>query len=546
MKQLFSLLILMSLNNVLQAQTYTMPDEADIHEGTWLQWPHQYEYGTAYRNSLDATWVAMTMALQANEKVHIIAYNNTEKTRIINKLTAASVPLTNVDFQIYQTNDVWVRDNGPIFVKNVGGALNIDDWGFNGWGGKYGYAKCNPIPTSISTSIGMPVINLNSIMTIEGGSVEMDADKVLMATRSSIISQSPANSIRNLGMTQAQAEAKLTQYLGATKFIWLNGGFSADDVTDMHIDGFVKFAPTNKIVTMSNADLLYWGLTQADINTLYAATNLANQPYTFVYLPLTQNNVVTQTGIALGFKGSYINYYVANNRVLVPNYSDPNDAIANAAIGALYPGRTVVGIDVRNLYENGGMVHCVTQQQPVASAPLPITLFSFSGENKNNNVELKWQTATELNASHFEVERSIDGLVFQKLAKINVKNEANSTYTYVDTDFPNGKPLYYRLKMVDIDQKFEYSKIISLQITSTTDLPVVQPNPSQNDIEIWFNNNDGVLQIYNVSGQIVKTIPNYQNGTKISIADLPSNIYYFNLFDKNYSNKPLKGSFVKK
>jgi len=50
--------------------------------------------------------------------------------------------------------------------------------------------------------------------------------------------------------------------------------------------------------------------------------------------------------------------------VLVPNYHDPNDKIANAAIQKLYPDRKVIGIDVRELYKDGGMIHCVTQQQP--------------------------------------------------------------------------------------------------------------------------------------------------------------------------------------
>ena len=95
---IFIFMLLQSNNS--NAQTYTFPDETSQHEGTWLQWPHQYEYGVAYRNSLDATWVAMTNALQANEKVHIIAYNTTEQTRVTNLLTSNSVPLANVDFKI--------------------------------------------------------------------------------------------------------------------------------------------------------------------------------------------------------------------------------------------------------------------------------------------------------------------------------------------------------------------------------------------------------------------------------------------------------------
>lgn len=342
---------------------YTMPEESATHEGTWLQWPHHYEYGLAYRNSLDATWVAMASALQSTEKVHIIAYNATEQTRIEGLLTTAGgVPLTNINFKIHQTNDVWVRDNGPIFAKDKTGQLVIQDWGFNGWGGKHGFTKCDIIPSSIATDISMSAINVS--MVNEGGAVELDGHGVLMATKSAIISQSPSNSVRNSGMTQAQAEANFTKYYGATKFIWLEGVFSAEDVTDMHIDGVAKFISDTKMVTMSNANLLAWGLTQSDIEILNNASNKNNQVYTKTLLPLSQNNVVTTTGTNLGYKGCYINFYVANGKVLVPNYNDPNDAVANAIIAGLYPGRTVVGIDVRNLYENGGMVHCVTQQQP--------------------------------------------------------------------------------------------------------------------------------------------------------------------------------------
>lgn len=354
------------------AQTYTFPDESEPHEGTWLAWPHSFEYGNAYRNENDATWVAMTNALQANEKVHIIAYNTTERTRITNLLNAASVSLTNVNFIIKTTNDVWMRDIGGIFVRNSAGALVMQDWGFNGWGGDYAFDKDNTVPTAMGTATGLIPLNLNSILTIEGGSWELDGAGTFLATKSAITAQTNPtaptgiNAVRNLGKTQVQVEAILTQYIGATKFIWLDGWFSQDDITDAHIDGFAKFAPGNKLVTMSQADLLYWGAPQSDIDKLYAASNASNVVFTKVIIPLTANNVQPTSGAALTYKGSYANYYVANNRVLVPNYNDPNDAVANAIIAGLYPGRTVVGIDCRNLYKSGGVVHCVTQQQPMA------------------------------------------------------------------------------------------------------------------------------------------------------------------------------------
>jgi agmatine deiminase len=337
---------------------YTMPDEAELHEATWLQWPHQFEYGTTYRNRLDATWIAMTKTLVSSEKVYIVAYNTSEKTRITNLLTTAGVALTNVVFKVFQTNDVWVRDNGPIYVRDKNGQLVIQDWGFNGWGEKAKYNYCDVIPTKIAIDQGKTKIDLNAVMKVEGGSVEIDGNGTLLATKSAIL-----NKNRNPNMTQAQAEAIFTKYLGVTNFIWLDG-VAGLEITDMHIDGFAKFANKNTLVTMSETDLLYWEVPQTDINKLYLSKNKSGAAYNFVKLPLTKNNVITTYGKNLGYKGSYLNYYIANSRVLVPTYNDPNDNVAIQAIQKLYPTKTVVGIDVRNLYANGGMIHCVTQQQP--------------------------------------------------------------------------------------------------------------------------------------------------------------------------------------
>lgn len=339
---------------------FTMPAENKPHEGTWLQWPHQFTYGFQYRNRIEPTWVAMTKELVQSEKVHIVAYNNSEKNRISNKLISAGISLTNIDFKIFPTNDCWVRDNGPIFVYNSSDQLYIEDWGFNGWGTKAPYKKDDKIPCLVSNAISIPVVDLNTTFTVEGGAMEIDGNGVFMGTRSSIL-----NSNRNPGVSQAQAESILGNNIGISKFIWLDGFTSVDDITDCHIDGFAKFANANTIVTMDSLDLWYWYLSPADISTLYAATNTNNKPYKFVYLPLTKNDVITAYGKNLGYKGSYVNYYIANTKILIPFYKDPNDNVAKNIIQKLYPGKTAVGVDVRNLYEQGGMIHCVTQQQPV-------------------------------------------------------------------------------------------------------------------------------------------------------------------------------------
>jgi agmatine deiminase len=337
---------------------YTMPEESEPHEGTWLQWPHEHQYGTEYRNSLDPTWVAMTKALVTSEKVYIVVYNPEEQSRITELLNSGGVPLQNIEFKIYKNDDVWMRDNGPIYVRDKSGKLVIQDWGFNGWGGKEGYKDSDAVPTMVAKDQGLELVDLNKVMNNEGGAVEIDGNGTLMTTRSATL-----NDNRNPGMSQSRAEEIFNKYLGVTNFIWLDGKAGLE-VTDMHIDGFARFGNKNTIVTMSNESLQEWQVPDKDIEILSRAANKDTTPYNRVILPLTQQNATTEAGKDLGYKGSYVNYYIANTVVLVPNYNDPNDTIANDIIQKLYPDRKVVGIDVRNLYENGGMVHCVTQQQP--------------------------------------------------------------------------------------------------------------------------------------------------------------------------------------
>lgn len=156
----------------------------------------------------------------------------------------------------------------------------------------------------------------------------------------------------------------MKEYLGATNFIWLDG-VPGLDITDFHIDDFAKFYDQSTIITMKENDLEEWGVPNKDIQTLLKAKNALGKPYKYVNLPISKHNVILENGKDLGYKGSYVNFYIGNTVVLVPNYHDPNDKIANEIIQKLYPDREVIGIDVRELYKHGGMIHCVTQQQPV-------------------------------------------------------------------------------------------------------------------------------------------------------------------------------------
>jgi agmatine deiminase len=338
-------------------QTYIFPHEDSLHEATWLQWPHNYEYEENFQEKNEPIWIAMTKHLTKGERVNIIAYDRAHQEHIENKLISENIPLDNISFFIYPTNDVWIRDNGPIFVYNKNNELVIADWGFNGWGSKARYNLDDPIPKLIGEELGMEVLDINAVV-LEGGAVEIDGAGTMMLTRSAV-----TNANRNPGLYENEIESALRSFYGVTNIIWLDG-VAGLEITDMHIDGFLRFLDENTIITLPAEELTEWDVPLEDQEIIENAKNANGQPYNHVTVPLTQNDVVLEDGTDLDYKGSYINYYVANAVVLVPNYNDPNDAIANNIIQELYPNKEIVGIDVRELYVNGGMIHCVTQQQP--------------------------------------------------------------------------------------------------------------------------------------------------------------------------------------
>ncbi|MEQ1553008.1 MAG: T9SS type A sorting domain-containing protein [Ferruginibacter sp.] len=133
---------------------------------------------------------------------------------------------------------------------------------------------------------------------------------------------------------------------------------------------------------------------------------------------------------------------------------------------------------------------------------LPIKLISFTGQIEKDKNNLTWQTASEINSSHFEVEQSIDGLTFKKIGNIksNGKSTTNLTYNFTHASPFSGNN-YYRLKMVDIDGKFEYSNIVFLKLQSSNSLISIYPNPTSNIINIERYNTIAQLQLYDVSGR---------------------------------------------
>lgn len=340
----------------MTAAQYYFPAEESRHEGTWLTWPHHYTYGVEYRDEIEGIWLEMAAALYTGEKVHIIAYNKKEKNRITRLLKAENIDMSRIDFVIAKSDDVWSRDTGPMFVMDENGKEHIADFAFDGWGGKAPYRNDDAIPQAVAAAKGFPILTISNFV-LEGGSAELDGNGTAMLCKSSVVSTA-----RNKELSVRRAEKYLTRYLGATNFIWLEG-VVGEDITDAHIDGMARFLDDETILTVNEEDFfnLYEDVHESDYDTLLSAKNAKGELYEIIELPMTADNVE-----GLDYKGSYLNYYVGNRVVLLPVYGDRNDAIAIEILSELYAGREIVPIDVTALYQYGGMLHCITQQQPDA------------------------------------------------------------------------------------------------------------------------------------------------------------------------------------
>lgn len=267
--------------------------------------------------------------------------------------------MNRIEFLVQPTDDIWIRDNGPIFVNDRGGKLVLTKWAFNGWGNRFAFKNDIQVSSAISKRYNFPMVEVD--LTLEGGGIEVDGKGSFMASKTSII-----NDNRNPGLSQKEIEKALTHYLGVTNFIWITGIRGEDnhgEVTDFHIDGAARFANEDTIMyeydPYNESEEYLLEAFEKHYQELRSATNINGKSYNLIPVPITRK-IVKEAGC----KGSYLNYYVGNEVVLVPIYGDENDELGLKFIEGQFPGRRVVGIDVCTLFQYGGMIHCVTQQQP--------------------------------------------------------------------------------------------------------------------------------------------------------------------------------------
>ena len=342
-----------------------MPAEWARHTATWLAWPHNAEDWPGRFHPIAWVYADIVRHLSRVEQVHILVNNAQAAARARGLLTRVHSTLANVHFHEWATDRIWLRDSGPIFIKNDAGVA-ITDWKFNAWAKYDNWRLDDEVPAHVEQLLQMPSFTPSVVMVdgtehrlvLEGGSIDTNGSGTLLTTEECLLSEVQQ---RNPGVSREQLERAFSDYLGIDQVVWLNRGCAGDD-THGHVDDISRFVSTNTIVTATEtntSDENHEPLAE-NLDRLRSARNLEGQAFQIVELPMPAPVVFESQRLP----ASYANFYIANGLVLVPTFNDPNDRHALNILAGQFPDHAVVGIHCGDFIWGLGALHCMTQQQP--------------------------------------------------------------------------------------------------------------------------------------------------------------------------------------
>lgn len=339
-----------------------MPPEWYEHSATQMHWPSNRETWPGKRLArVEKVYLNIIDTLHQYEPIHLIVDDEKVYQRAGNLLEKRGVDFGQIVFHRQNINDVWARDCGPLFIQRNtenGEEYAITDWEYNAWGEKYPpFEDDNKLPLYFSSKYGLQ--RFVPHMVLEGGSIDVNGEGVLMTTESVLLNEN-----RNPGLCRKEIEQRLHNYLGIEKVIWLKKGLAGDD-TDGHIDDIARFLNRDTILAMVSDDPndINYPALQENLEILSRATDQVGGKLSIETLPLPETKIEGTTVDGSEFvPASYANFYIANGVVLIPTYDKRYDQEALTLFQRFYPDREVVGIPCSDLVWGQGSIHCITQQ----------------------------------------------------------------------------------------------------------------------------------------------------------------------------------------
>lgn len=376
---------------------YRMPGEFESHEATVMIWP--WRPGSWSHGAVKARQVFRKIIFEIAkcEAMYVLAGNNQIDDAIYMLLEEEALDddfvlmgqedkellagiRKNIHVVLCENDDAWARDTGATVVVSEDGKERLGiNWFFNGWGGDYNglyahYDNDQKVAPSMCEALNIPCTKLMDFV-LEGGSIHVDGEGTLITTKECLLSPG-----RNPGLSREDIEEKLKSTLGVTKIIWIPEGIYNDE-TDGHIDNICAFTEPGKVVlawTDDENDPQYERSKKA-YDILTSTKDAKGRNIEVIKLPIPARPILITEDDLTGYEfeegedtrelgerlaASYVNFYIANDAILLPQFGDANDKLAVDILADCFPTRRIVPIYARDILTGGGNIHCITQQVP--------------------------------------------------------------------------------------------------------------------------------------------------------------------------------------
>ncbi len=359
-----------TLESTPTADGFWMPSEPEPHAGCWMLWPERPDNWREAAQPAQRACAALAAAISRFEPVTVgVSAPQFDHARALLTHEVRVVEMSH--------DDCWIRDVGPTFVVNAYGDRRGVDWRFNAWGGLDGGLY---FPWDQDERVARKVLELEGCdryaapLVNEGGAIHVDGEGTALVTEECLL-----NPNRNPRLRRADIERHLKAYLGVSVVIWLGKGVPYDE-TSGHIDNLACFVRPGEIALTWTDDRRdpQHAVSRDALDRLLDARDARGRHFNVYKLPMPGPLAITKKEAAgvvphQGTKrrragdrlaASYINFYAANDGIVMPLLDRRTDRTAAARLRRLFPGRRVVGVPARELLLGGGNVHCLTQQVP--------------------------------------------------------------------------------------------------------------------------------------------------------------------------------------
>jgi len=338
---------------------YYMPAEWYPHKCCWMQWPYNNPNHNGYGaipswSHFDfekgrLAWANVANSIVKFEQVKMITHP--DEIRKAKKLLDSKIEI--IKFKI---DDCWARDSGAIFLLNDKNMLGGIDWEFNGWGKFKPYDSDNKIAKFMIENSSAAYFK--NQMILEGGSIHVDGEGTLLTTEQCLL-----NKNRNPKLSTKEIENNLKEYLNINKIIWLKNG--TDEGTDGHVDNIACFVKPGTILSLSCKDKNdpFYEKINENLEILKTSTDSKGRRLKIIELEMSYKRLIPNDDEP----SSYINFYIANNGIVMPSFEDEkSDYNAKTIVQSIFPDRKIICINGIDISMGGGNVHCITQQQPMS------------------------------------------------------------------------------------------------------------------------------------------------------------------------------------